>query len=125
MGSKVKGSESKSNTSYHGAIHGAINSGLLKSQKVWPHNFFILPPLVTNVISGNFKPKFSSLAAFHCTTPRFTKKKLDFLMQNLMLNQLVLIYFKSQELKPKMLLCPFLIAFFHFDTILIKIIVFA
>ena len=92
MWSEAKGSKSKAN----------INCGPLKLQNVWSHNF-------------------PSLAAFLGTTPTiFQKYMLDFLMKNLILNQLVPIKIPKMKSKKACMPSSIFSFLFYFEVILIK-----
>ena len=70
VGSKVKGSKSKSNTTYNSAI----NPILLNTEKAWSHHFPILLLLTPTAIFENSYCSFSSLAALLRITPTFAEK---------------------------------------------------
>ena len=110
MCSKVKGSESKSNI----ACAAVNNLGLLNVQNVWSQHSPILWLLVPNDVSEKFKPRFSSLAAFPGTTPTFCKiyVRLNYAEFNA---ESIGTNLKSQKLKTKKLVLPFLLTVFHFE----------
>ena len=75
---------------------------------------------------GHFRKNltgFSSLAVFLVAMPTFLKKWVRYLIQNLMLNRLAPVSNpKNEKVKrSKTLVCPFLVALFHFETSLIKV----
>ena len=113
VGSKGKGSESKSNI-----------SNLLSHQFSPVEN---TRSLVSNFAATGHKGRFRKILTyifrFGCFSwyhPHiFEKNDLDFLLQNIILNWNA-PFLRSQKSKPKKLVCPFLLALFHFETNLIK-----
>ena len=104
VGSKVTGSESKSDITYTGSS----NCGQLNPQKFWSPNFPILLPLVPNNVSKK-KSEFGYFS--RCHAHFFEKNKFHFLMQNLILNRLTPFKIKKEQQKACM---PFCISHFSF-----------